>query len=302
MMECMMEIIKIYKTAKGEIFIGETEEKKLIEFFIQEPINNKLNIVVSTQYGCSMKCAYCNTKEIEQQENIEEKYLKKQIEFAMHKYNPKKETKVKIHFARVGEPTFNFDIFRMLNDLYCTHFKGFYPQNFYPVIITSMPKKNKRLLDFLATYYVYDYTWIGELQLSINIFDNKERKKIMPGSMSIKNISRLFKRLKEDERFHKDKKITLNFFIYGQKINFKQLKNLFSPNNFLIKITPLYIINDYIKNNMVSDNYYEWEKYEKSFKDVGYEVIVKNKEVNKDKNRFLGGDGILNLRSITCKL
>ena len=294
----MMEIIKTYKTAKGEVFIGKTKEEKFIEFFIQEPMNNKLNVVISTQYGCSMGCAYCNVKEIKQQGNIEEEYLIEQVEFAMNKYKPKSETKVKIHFARIGEPTFNFDIFRMLDRLYCTHFEGFYPNNFYPIIITTMPAKNKKLFEFLAVYYVYDYTWIGELQLSINIFDKKDRKKIMPGSMSIKNISKLFKELQEDPRFHKDKKITLNFFIYGQKINFKQLKKLFNLDNFLIKITPLYITNDYIKNNMVSDNYYEWEKYEKCFKEVGYEVIVKNKEVNKDKIRLLGGDGILNLRSV----
>jgi 23S rRNA (adenine2503-C2)-methyltransferase len=70
------------------------------------PLEEKWVITISTQYGCSMGCVFCDVPKVGKGRNASEKDLIGQVLTGI-KLHPEVEwsKRLNIHFARMGEPT-----------------------------------------------------------------------------------------------------------------------------------------------------------------------------------------------------
>lgn len=92
-----------------------------------------------------------------------------------------------MHFARMGEPTWN--------DLLSEVSAGLIAKTVHPVVSTMLPKANNKLGNFLQVWCsIKNEFYNGEagLQFSINSTDDEQRNELFDSkSLSLAQISRL---------------------------------------------------------------------------------------------------------------
>lgn len=332
-----MKIIKNIKVPTGNICIGKGE-KGLLEFlsigdYGKEknikadflglkneingvshgellPLSEKWVITISTQYGCSMGCTFCDVPLVGKGKNATFNDLIDQVYKGIELHPEIDHTKrLNVHYARMGEPTFNFDVISATKILHET-IKLTKKWGFHPVVSTMCPTKNKKLYEFIADWIDLKNGLLqGDcgLQLSINTTNEIERKKMFNGNAeTLENISLMFERLLSDLPFEKrlkGRKYTLNFAITDKEINAKKLKQLFTPKLFLCKITPMHETSSCNKNNLHTNNgyntYYPYKQIENDLKNEGFDVIVFIPSKEEDESKITCGNAILTPKKYT---
>lgn len=119
-----------------------------------------------------------------------------------------------VHFARMGEPTFNFNVLefasKKLKPLVSQYVNA---KTIHPVVSTMLPKSNKRLEEFVLKWCdIKNVEYNGEagLQFSINSTDDAQRNDQFSGmSLSLNEISALAAKLPMPN----GRKYTLNFAV-----------------------------------------------------------------------------------------
>ena len=96
----------------------------------------------------------------------------------------------------------------------------------------------------------------------------------------------------------KGRKYALNFAIGDTfEINTEKLRDLFNPNKFMVKITPIHLTNSCKENNIITSNgYFDYSPYrdiENKLKQVGFDVLVFIPSVEEDSSRITCGNAIL---------
>lgn len=276
-------------------FLGYTEEISGVDHGELLPLNEKWVITISTQYGCSMGCVFCDVPKVGKGLNATLDDLVSQVLLAMGLHPEVKTGRVNLHYARMGEPTWNLDVIKSayyLRGLLSPNFK------FHPVISTMMPRANENLEGFLKDWLEFKRFSGGDagLQLSINTTDYFPRQKMFGGnSMGLTSISEMFYELLRGEEFH-GRKIALNFALTGEEINAEYLRELFSPRYFMCKITPIHKTASCEKNGISADGYDSYEIYkpiEEALKSQGFDVLVFVPSQEEDKSRITCGNAIL---------
>lgn len=317
--------MKIVKTHTGKIYVDY--EKKLefltvgdygkennikAEFLgLHKEINGVKNTsvdltkkwvaTISTQKGCPMKCKFCDCPKFGFYGNATEKEMCYEIETIFNGENVTYTDRFNIHFARMGEPTFNLDVLSFvkntLRNLVANHIKA---KTIHPVVSTMLPKSNKRLEEFLQEWcYIKNKIYNGEagLQFSINTTDNEQRNKQFNGmSLSLEKISQIAGNLPTPI----GRKYTLNFAVTSQTIlNAKELSRLFDKEKFIVKITPIHKTNSAIENEFdVTTSYSDYDVYrqfEKPLIDEGWQVIVFVPSKEEDSDRITCGNALINI-------
>lgn len=78
------------------------------------PLKEKWVVTISTQYGCNSACKFCDVPKVGRGINATYKDMKEQIEVALSLHPEVKGTKrLNIHYARMGEPSWNPDVLRV---------------------------------------------------------------------------------------------------------------------------------------------------------------------------------------------
>lgn len=170
-----------------------------------------------------------------------------------------------VHFARMGEPTFNNNVLAfslILKDLVKSC--GLKAKTVHPVVSTMLPKSNKGLEKFIQKWcFIKNEYYDGEagLQFSINSTDDNQRNELFAGkSLSLTEISDLARRLPAP----KGRKYTLNFPVTNQTIlDAKKLSELFDKDKFIVKITPIHETNSAIENGFEVSGYADYDVYRK---------------------------------------
>jgi 23S rRNA (adenine2503-C2)-methyltransferase len=197
-----------------------------------------------------------------------------------------------IHFTRMGEPTWNFDVLTAAYSfLSIPNFKV------HPVVSTMMPRKNDKLRDFLNNWiYIKNELYKGEagLQLSINSTWEKERNEMFNGNaLSLSEISYLMNQLPSPV----GRKYTLNFAIANYQIDAELLSHYFSPDRFICKLTPMHktlsALNNNIKTQGDYTDYYPYKYDEENLKKAGFEVLIFIASKEEDESRITCGNAIL---------
>jgi 23S rRNA (adenine2503-C2)-methyltransferase len=276
-------------------FLGLSKEINGVPHGELLSLQDKWVITISTQYGCSMECKFCDVPKVGKGINATTNDLVNQVFHGIGLHPEIRHTnRLNVHYARMGEPSFNNNIFSStikLKEL----IKDYWGWGFHPVISTMCPENNKNLESFLKMWMIIKNDVLdGEagLQISINTTNQIERKKTMPKALPLFEISNLLKDVKI-----KGRKITLNFALTDAKINEHILYNWFSPDKFLCKITPMHRTDACINNNLLTadgyEQYYPYKDVENRLKSVGFDVIVFIPSKEEDESRITCGNAIL---------
>lgn len=220
---------------------SKMDEDVLIEcveaFDPRYPAREKWVVILSSQKGCPVKCRFCDAS-FYFRGNLSLAELLEQLEIVLapHKHGDDclNSKKIKLHFARMGEPALNPAVLEMLEKL-----PFLYPGvNFVPTVATIAPagsdKWFKELTDIKNRYYL-DGRF--QLQFSVNSTDREYRNELMPFKKwsfeEIRDFGRKYYR-------GGDRKITLNFALaVDTPFEAGEIMKHFEPEIFLVKVTPV---------------------------------------------------------------
>lgn len=278
-------------------FLGLTKEINGVAN-TEVDLSKKWVATISTQKGCPMKCKFCDVPKYGFYGNVSIKELSYQIETIIKNEEVKQTERFNVHFARMGEPTWNknvLDFSLILKDLVkkC----GLKAKTVHPVISTMLPKANKNLKEYILKWCeIKNEFYNGEagLQFSINSTDDEQRNELFDGkSLSLHEISELAKELP----MPKGRKYTLNFPVTAQTIlDAKKLSMLFDKSKFIVKITPIHETNSAIENGFEVSGYSDYDvyrKFEMPLLNEGWDVIVFVPSKEEDSDRITRGNALI---------
>jgi len=275
-------------------FLGLHDEIQSVPHQEMMPLTEKWVITVSTQYGCGMGCRFCDVPKVGAGLNATLGDMQGQVITGLHLHPEVTTTKrLNVHFARMGEPTWNPNVLECAKWLH-EHVNPEY--KVHPVVSTMMPKDNEWLRTFVHTWMRIKNRLYGGgagLQLSINSTDKDERDHMFRGSaLSLFKIHEVMQGIVPHGR-----KITLNFAVAGYTIDAERLAELFSPEHYLCKLTPMHQTYTAEQNDIRTDDgycsYYPYRQHEEDLKAVGYDVIVFLPSIEEDLGRITCGNAIL---------
>lgn len=273
-----------HKNVKAD-FLGYTEEIRGVPNTECMPLSEKWVITLSTQYGCPMKCTFCDVPNVKWRGNCSFSDLKTQFYNAISLFPKTKYTeRLNLHYARMGDPIFNqnvFDFSRWLidNKRQIRKDMGLSIEVIHPVLTTSLPRKFSKLeTRILEWCHIKNDLYRGQagLQFSINSTDEHQRSEMFSDmQLHLEDLARIAEKMPEPE----SRKYCLNFaYSTDFIIDANKVKNLFDPDKFMCKITPIH------NNNACRDNkietvggYDSWKPYmkpEQDLKDAGFDVLV----------------------------
>jgi 23S rRNA (adenine2503-C2)-methyltransferase len=258
------------------------------------PLEEKWVVTISTQYGCSMGCTFCDVPKVGPGRNASEKDMIGQL-LAMLKLHPEVQSsqRLNIHFARMGEPTWNPGVLDATK-WFKTHIDPEF--KIHPVVSTMMPKRNEWLKTFVHTWMRMKNRLLGGeagLQLSINSTDEGERDRMFAGNAcTLEQIARIM-----EGAIPAGRKITLNFAVAGYEVDGQKLARYFDPDYYICKLTPMHHTSAALgSGDQTSGDYTTYEPYqhaEESLKDAGFDVLVFIASLEEDESRITCGNAVL---------
>jgi 23S rRNA (adenine2503-C2)-methyltransferase len=280
-------------------FLGITRELNGVPNGEIMPLSEKWVITISTQYGCSMDCKFCDVPKVGKGLNATLNDLTNQLIEGLKLHPEIGATKrLNLHYARMGEPTFNFNVIEHAKQLHKIVKPYIGNSMIHPVISTMLPKANKKLMKFLNEWCdIKNYTYRGDagLQFSINSTDDEQRNEIFSGNTLPLNDIAEIGRLLPDQ---KGRKYALNFALADNYIvDAEKLAMFFNPNKFMVKITPLHKTQSCDDNGIITTDGYEsftpYQKAETDLKNAGFDVIVFVPSYDEDLSLITCGNAIL---------
>ncbi len=236
-----MKLIEVTgKEDLAQVFVVALEDGAKIECVqsVQRPLSlgEKWVLIVSTLKGCPVGCPICDaggryTGKLTKEEIIS------QIRLMISRKFPSGDPltrRLKIQFARMGEPAFNDAVLDVLEALPET-FSGAPIQ---PSISTVAPVGR---YDFFARLInikdrLYGNGWF-QMQFSVHTTDDGARRRLIPiKTLPLDEIAAL------GNRFYSpgDRKVSLNFApAEGFPLDAEGLVRQFSPERFIVKLTPI---------------------------------------------------------------
>jgi 23S rRNA (adenine2503-C2)-methyltransferase len=283
-----MKIIDSFgKENLATVYLARMDNGEMVEFVesVQPPIprEKKWVLIVSTLYGCPVKCKMCDASG-DYKGKLGAQEILEQIDYLVTKHFPNRKVpipKFKIQFARMGEPSLNPEVLAVLENLP----RIYEAPGLLPCISTIGPVGTElffeKLIDIKNRLYSSGFF---QLQFSIHTTDEDKRDYLIPvGKLGLKEISEY------GERFYKigDKKIALNFATAkGFPVDATVVANYFNPDIFCIKITPVNPTYSVEKNNLESlfetDNEVA-QKLVSTFERLGFSVILSIGELEENR-------------------
>lgn len=220
------------------VFVARLADGACIEFVesVQPPIpaSEKWVNIVSVLRGCPIRCPFCDAggtfRGI-----VSEGELFAQIDVLVRRRFADGKVPVpkwKIQFARMGDPAFNPAVLRVIEQVE----KRYHAPGFHPSISTVAPESCEGFFeDMLSVKHTMERPHRFQLQFSLHTTCEATRRELIPvRTWSFDHIAAY------GERWFRpgDRKITLNFAL-ARHVPFDPLNLPFSPERFLLKITPV---------------------------------------------------------------
>lgn len=289
-------------------FLGITRELNGVPNGTPMPLTEKWVVTISTQYGCSMNCKFCDVPKVGPGRNATLMDLRDEVVTAIRQHPEIKHTKrLNIHYARMGEPSFNNAVLQHAEEYVRDDIKPYLGDPLiHPVVSTMCPNSNRFLEDFVqnwASIKNESYKGNAGLQFSINSTDDKQREWLFSGnSLPIEEIAKIGNRLPMPV----GRKYALNFALADETIiDGARLLDLFDPYKFMCKITPLHRTKSCEDNNLhTSGGYYSFTPYkevEEDLKSHGFDVIVFVPSFDEDNGLITCGNAILSGKKPMCE-
>ena len=297
----------IAKTGNDElatVYVAQSNSGKLLEFVESVPppfsLEEKWVLIISTLYGCPIKCRFCDAGNFYSGRPTKDELLF-QIDYLIkNRFGDKSvlSKKFKIQFSRMGEPSFNPAVLEVLKDIP----NRYDAPGFYPSLSTIAPNGTDDFFKELLLIKNELYKTHFQFQFSIHSTDMNQRNWLIPvKTWSFDKMARF------GEKFHKksNQKITLNFALADNTIvEPKVLLTHFSPEDFLIKITPVNPTYNAQKNNLESSisETSNQNSIINKLNNAGYEVIVSIGDLTENKIGSNCGQHVMNYLENNVKL
>jgi len=262
-------------------------------------LTQKWVATISTQKGCPMNCKFCDCPKYGFYGNASVAEMAYEIETILKNETVKNTDRFNVHFARMGEPTFNPNVLAFARDnLRKLVAKYIEAKTIHPVVSTMLPKANSHLTQFVLDWCNIkniDYRGEAGLQFSINSTDDAQRDyQFNKKSLSLAEISALAKILPHPV----GRKYTLNFAVTKDTIlDAERLTKLFDPKKFIVKITPIHETNSAVKNGFdvttSYDDYDVYRQFEQPLVKMGWDVIVFVPSHEEDSDRITCGNALI---------
>lgn len=293
-----------HKNVKAD-FLGYNKEINGVPNGLPMPLSEKWVITLSSQYGCPMKCSFCDVPNIKFGGNASFDDLLGQFKDALSLFPEIKYTeRLNIHFARMGEPIFNEQVFEFADYLakHKRHIQnelGLRTEVIHPVLTTSLPKKFKYIEERLWWWCsrIKNTAFRGQagLQISINSTNENQRNQMFGGmQMSLKDFSKVAQQLP----MPLGRKYCLNFaYSPDFEVDAKALAGLFDSDNFMVKITPIHNNNACRQNNIQTPegyvSYHPYKQIEEELKEAGFDVLVFVPSMDEENGCITCGNAVL---------
>jgi len=171
-----LSIEEIHESKDGSIKIAfKTFDDKYIESVII-PSKDRVTLCISTQIGCNIGCAFCNTARLGLIRNLYTSEILEQYLLSESIINKKI---TNIVYMGMGEPLVNFDNF--LNSLERFISEEYFNFGKRKIVVSTIgiPEKIRRLADF---------EYAPKISLSLHFSTDEERKKYIPVSYKIDEL------------------------------------------------------------------------------------------------------------------
>ena len=253
---------------------------------VQPPIEReeKWVLMISTLFGCPVACRICDAGGHYRGKLSAEQMLA-QIQFLIGQRYPDGRVpsrQFKIQFARMGEPALNPAVLDLLETLP----ERIDAPGLMPSLSTIAPSGCESFLDRLLD--VKDRLYPGgkfQFQFSLHTTDSSLRDQLLPvKKWDFPEMAAYGNRFVRPG----DRKVTLNFALAEDSpVDPLVLKKHFSPDTFLIKITPLNPtyqaeksgLNSYVKSSSKKSHY----PVIAALEEAGYQVILSIGETEENK-------------------
>jgi len=294
----MLECLSLGDYGKGANvkadFLGLTDPIEGVQHLDLLPLEEKWVVTISSQYGCSMGCRFCDVPKVGPGRNASLGDMLGQVRAAVALHPEVVSTsRLNVHFARMGEPTWNMNVLAAglaLRDM----IDGF---RVHPVVSTMMPQVNKTLQDFLSAWMTLKnnhYDGEAGLQLSINTTDEAARERQFGGSAHrLGRIAEIMAALPAP----RGRKVALNFALTDDPIDAELLAYLFPPDRFMCKLTPIHETAASEEHGIRTDGGYDcfapYQPVEESLKAAGFDVLVFVPSREEDDGLITCGNAVL---------
>ena len=221
------------------VYVAQSEAGDLVEYVesVEPPIprNQKWVNIISTLYGCPVKCQMCDAG-MQYRGRLSTDEMLFQVDDLVQRRYPDRVIpceKWKIQFARMGDPAFNPDVLELLRQLPAKY----EAPGLFPSLSTIAPAGCDRFFDQLIDIKRELYPERFQFQFSLHTTDENTRRRLIP----VRTWS--FDRMGEyGEAIYGGigRRPTLNFALMQDvPVQLDVLLRYFSPDVFLIKLTPL---------------------------------------------------------------
>ena len=224
----------------AEVYVGEFEGHPHSRVEFVDGLDTKLSrkekwiINISTQVGCPIACLFCDAGgDFHGNLGVDEMLAQALYVSSRHPMLVKTCAKLKIHFARMGEPALNDSVPEAIARLP----ESFGNPNLWCCLATTAPAGREswfeRLLDVKESLFRGRF----QLQFSVNSTDDAERAWLMPARLwSLEEIARYGETWFRPD----DRRVVLNFALAdGISFDIDRIKSCFDPGIFAVKLTPV---------------------------------------------------------------
>lgn len=285
-------------------FLGFTRDIEGVPNMACMPLSEKWVVTLSTQYGCKMKCNFCDVPKVAWRGNVPWNDLQQQLYSAIRLFPDVKYTeRLNIHFARMGDPIFNDAVFAFAEWMYnrkdlIREDTGLRVETIHPVLTTSLPRRFTALEDRIQDWCrIKNQVYNGQagLQFSINSTDEAQRTEMFGDlQLHLEDLHAIGRRMPRPV----SRKYCLNFALAsGYEVDAKRLRSLFDPEKFMCKITPIHN-NDACRANGIEtvggyDSFLPYAQAEADLKAAGFDVLVFVPSLDEEDGLVTCGNAVL---------
>jgi 23S rRNA (adenine2503-C2)-methyltransferase len=263
------------------VYVARTGEKRngYIEFVesLQPPLprDKKWVLIVSTLEGCPVKCPICDANS-QPGAPLSALEILAQIDYMVSRRYRDRHIpveKFKVQFARMGDPALNPAVIEVLESLPSIYMAP----ALIPCISTIAPRRGAPFLERLIR--IKNDLYPGgrfQMQFSVHSTNETQRDFLIPYPKSTLEELAAF-----GERFftNGDRKIALNFATpRGFEIDTGKMRELFDPERFLVKITPVNPTRNQrahrLDSLVIGERPEEAATLVSSFEEAGFDVIL----------------------------
>lgn len=266
------------------LMVRNTQDPRIIWRHLK-PYQDKWLLTVSTQKGCVHNCKFCDVAPLPFEGNLTQKEIEDQVRLILENTSyVKKSNKVKIGFARMGEPAHNIDnVLGAMKNLPFISNEMERDFRWLPCFNSILPKKTMfgisgiDVINKVIEVKENHYNGFLHFQISCNSTDEMKRKQLFGGAdvLSIETIINEINKYKITNRT-----ITLNFIMINDvEVDVQKLKKMGLRNDkFAIKLIPLNNTKQSEENDLTTvANYSNYDKLlqiKKEFENEGIPVVV----------------------------